>query len=124
MTKSKKVYVVTKGSYSDYRICAVASNMETAEHLRKYYSAGFGGDARIEKYDLNEKTNDVRLVYRVEFRKGVLESVDTEEYENQEYISDGPLYTAFYVKAANEAHAVKIAQDRMAEYLAKKEGIM
>lgn len=121
---TKKVYVITKGNYSDYHICAVASNMETAEHLRKYYSSEIDGNARIEEYDLNGKTNDVRLMYRVEFRKGVFMSVDTGEYENQEYVYAGPLFTVIYVKAADEAHAVKIAQDRMAEYLAGKEGIV
>ena len=123
MNNPKKVYVITKGIYSDYRICAVASNKKTAEHLRKYFSGQYSGDAKIEVYDLNEKIEDIRCMYRVEFRKGEVVSVEPEEYENRETISDGPIYTAIYVKAMDAEHAIKIAEDRRAEYLAKKEGV-
>lgn len=121
----KKVYVITKGAYSSYHICAVASDMETAEKLQKYYSDDevWGVETSIEAYDLNEKPDDIRVMYCVIFRNNKVEC-RAEEYEHVEHISNGPIFMAVYVMAKDEAHAVKIAQDRRAEYLAKKEGVV
>lgn len=129
MSESKKVYVITKGEYSDYHICAVAATKEIAEKLQKIYSEDSWGDAIIEEYDLNEARDDVKVFYDVTFTNEKV-SACFNEYGEKESIhffkgnkwqSDRLIVC---VRARDEDHAVKIAQDRRAEYLAKKEGIV
>lgn len=122
MRESKKVYVITKGAYSDYHICAVAATKEIAEKLCRACSDN-RGEAHIEEYDLNENAEDVRIMYYVELDCGDVE-VNIDLYENKENAWGGKDYFAAYVLAKDQDHAVKIAQDRRAEYLAKKEGIV
>lgn len=129
MSDPKKVYVITRGAYSDYHICAVAATKEIAEKLQKIYSEDFWGDAIIEEYDLNETRDDVRVFYDVTFEDDRV-SACFNEYGEKESIqfykgnksqSDRLIVC---VRARDEDHAVKIAQDRRAEYLAKKEGVV
>lgn len=130
MSEPKKVYIITKGAYSDYHICAVAATKEIAEKLRKIYSDEYSwADARIEEYDLNEAKDDVRVFYDVTFADGKV-SACFNEYGERESIqffkgnkwqSDRLIVS---VRARDEDHAIKIAQDRRAEYLAKKEGVV
>lgn len=130
MSELKKVYVITEGAYSDYHICAVAATKEIAEKLRKIYSDKYSwADARIEEYDLNETRDDVRVFYDVTFEDDRV-SACFNEYGEKESIqfykgnksqSDRLIVC---VRARDEDHAVKIAQDRRAEYLAKKEGVV
>ena len=49
-----KVYVITQGCYSDYHICAVATDEEKAKLLKKYYSCR-DDIAEIEEYDTEEE---------------------------------------------------------------------
>lgn len=125
MSEPKKVYVVTQGVYSDYHICAVAATEEIAKKLQKIYS----GDATIEEYDLNDAKDDVRVFYDVTFTDNKV-SAHFDKYGNRESIkfykgnkwqSDCLIVS---VRARDVDHAVKIAQDRRAEYLAKKEGVV
>lgn len=129
MSDPKKVYVITRGEYSDYHICAVAATKEIAEKLQKIYSEDFWDDAIIEEYDLNETRDDVRVFYDVTFEDDRV-SACFNEYGEKESIrfykgnksqSDRLIVC---VRARDEDHAVKIAQDRRAEYLAKKEGVV
>lgn len=45
-----KIYVITKGAYSDYHICAVATDKKKAEILRKAFSDDWN-EAQIETYE-------------------------------------------------------------------------
>lgn len=131
MSELKKVYVITRGAYSDYHICAVAATKEIAEKLRKIYSDEYSwaADARIEEYDLNEAKDDAGVFYDVTFADDKV-SACFNEYGERESIqffkgnkwrSDRLIVS---VRARDEDQAVKIAQDRRAEYLAKKEGVV
>lgn len=122
MRKAKKVYVITKGEYSDYHICAVASNINTAEKLCKAYTDSYH-TAHIEEYDLNENADDARIMYCVEIECDDIE-VTVNSFENKEHAYGDKDYFTAYVLAKDRDHAVKIAQDRRAEYLAKKEGVV
>lgn len=123
MSEPKKVYIITKGAYSDYHICAVASDKNMAEKLCRAYTNNDRHKARIEEYDLNERPEDVRIRYCVEITDDDVE-VCVDDYDNKEHeFGDMGDFTA-YVLARDQEHAVKIAQDRRAEYLAKKEGVV
>lgn len=124
-----KVYIITRGGYSDYHICAVTLDKKRAKKLVKLYSDRFD-KANIEEYTLNEAIE--RAVYGVVFdADGVCRRVKVDEYDigykdgyvDTDYdLDEGPL-TIYWVEAADEAHAMKIAQDRYAHDKAKKEGI-
>ncbi|MFE5828721.1 hypothetical protein ACFQ8W_00370 [Streptomyces sp. NPDC056508] len=50
-----KVYIVTKGSYSDYRICQVFADRATADAFREQLAAAnCYADADVEEYELRE----------------------------------------------------------------------
>lgn len=48
-----KIYVITKGCYSDYHICAVATDKEKANMLAKKFSDSYEC-AEIEEYDTDD----------------------------------------------------------------------
>ena len=52
-----KVYVITKGQYSDYHICAVVTDFKKAQILREKFSDKID-DAKIEEFD-TENFNDI-----------------------------------------------------------------
>lgn len=124
MNKSKKVYVITKGIYSDYHICAVASNKKMANILCKKYSENSWNKAIIKEYDLNGDPEDVRFMFRVTFGNNKT-TCEFDEYEDSESIfcPKGNNVITVYVLAKDEESAIKIAAERRAEYLAGKEGI-
>lgn len=48
-----KIYAITKGTYSDYHICALTVNKEKAEHLKKLYTDEYD-EAFIEIFEDGE----------------------------------------------------------------------
>lgn len=47
-----KIYVITKGEYSDYHICAATTDKKIAEFLKKVATTkGYGGEAYIEEFE-------------------------------------------------------------------------
>lgn len=125
-----KVYVITKGNYSDYHICAVTLDKDRAQKLKKLYSDR-RKNAEIEEYVPNEAKP--MFMYGVEMdTSGKVLAFKADEYDLHD---DGYAEAEFdldsnswrhvvWVNAKDEAHAVKIAQDRLAEYKAKKAGIV
>ena len=132
-----KVYVITKGSYSDYHIVAVTLDPVRANKLARLYSDRFSICA-VEEYTLNEAKEP--QVYRVAFPRGKAPyaklgeyrftfdgedgDIDPHEYDVK-YDTRDDFEDEFvvYVSAADEDHALKIAQDRRAEYLAREAGV-
>lgn len=57
MTESKTIYVITKGVYSEYHICAVTTDKTRAEELRLSFSDAYE-DADIEEYEDGESCFD------------------------------------------------------------------
>lgn len=67
-----KIYVITKGEYSDYHICAATTEKERAEFLRDMASTikTDGQEAKIEEFDdyagltpVSGKAYDVSMAY-------------------------------------------------------------
>lgn len=131
-----KVYVITKGCYSDYHICAVTLDKEKAERLRKMFDSSCD-EAEIEEWD-TEATADLlsgRKQYYVRFcQNGAVFSADQREY-CLEYFNPGIKESFCFVKgqkvdlldvelyADSREAAIKIAAEKRAKYLAEKEGI-
>lgn len=125
---NNKVYVITRGSYSDYHICAVTLDPERAKNLKRLFS-GYD-EANIEEYPLDEKVET--RVYGVTLQRESGKHIKTklDDYgfyddggveEDCEFGADEKL--TFWCDAKDEEHALKIARDRLAQYKAEREGI-
>ena len=84
--KFQMIYVITKGIYSDYHICAVATSPERAEELRKMY-CDFNEDADIEQYEENTLYQPSWYDNPTEYYQ-VLFSKTGEVLENRTYYDD------------------------------------
>lgn len=120
----KKAYVITKGYYSDYRICAVTLDKDIAEKLRKKFDDDMS-EANIEEYDLDKynKDNVDYNSYSVKFNfAGDIQEirVNSEECDECIYEKYGLVVD---LRAKDINSAIKIAAERRAMWLAKKEGI-
>lgn len=143
-----KVYVITKGSYSDYHICAVTEDKKRAKRLRVIFSDRWD-KATIKEYDTEEygekEINSYRKCYPVlRHRDGTI-TIDGEPYYakeldsweetpkiNKKWVNKGENGVAwrpvlgehkFTVFADDEEHAVKVAADRFAAWYANEQRI-
>ena len=117
-----KVYVITKGAYSDYHIVGVSLDKKRAEEIAKAVSEEPIDlyRAYVEEYDTDALA--VNLRYGVWFNNGYwnAEPNDYDKYQSNYAYNDH----SFIVYAKDENHAIKIAQDMRAEYLAKQKGVV
>lgn len=130
-TSGKIAYVITKGEYSDYHICAVTLDRKEAERLRKRfsYSDEYGDNAKIEEYVLNDESCNLKKKYIVEMPEGSnpilwrkrMFSLNVYESPKVKETADVP---TVYVVANDDEHALKIAQDTYAEWKARNEGLV
>lgn len=128
-----KVYVITTGEYSDYRICAVTLDKEKAEKLKiKCDPLDYTG-ARIEEYDTDEcEAFYDGDIYRVHFDVGgcvyTIAKSEPTSYA-LEMLKAKPHFDAIshllivYVSADSAEAAIKIAAERRAKYIAEKMGL-
>lgn len=134
------IYVITKGSYSDYHICDVTIDKARAEKLRKFYTDDCDA-AEIEEYDTDQsRVSDAKLnrlipVYRVYITEKGRCSVSIKEYHDSiELYNDrfelkeqptgtGHLAFTAFLTARDGEHALKIAQDQRAKMLAQWFGL-
>lgn len=127
-----KIYVITKGYYSDYHIITATTDKKLAKELaKKFTENGYGEKTYIEEYENAEIY--LRKAYFVRFAKNgnVIELNDCSA--NEYYIKDvlkneqcafdskGNIYITVF--ADNAEQAVKIANEKRAMFLAKKSGI-
>lgn len=131
-----KVYLITRGEYSDYYVVAVKLDREEAEKVCAVKNAKLLGDiCMIEEYD----TDDEKVDLGIEVKK----VYTFNDYYNELHISE-PIYTisdmnklechsgygkkwisgtATFQKSVTDEKAHKIIQDRVAKFKAEKEGI-
>ena len=133
-----KIYIITKGSYSDYHICAVSTDKKKAEILRKAFDDNDDWrKAQIETYEtdqfLTEIENGMKL-YLCGVKDDGGMSIITYE-SDLDYIVPSDFKVRKYTKgnmapgygvnvfAKDKEHACKIAADKIAEFKAREEGI-
>lgn len=134
-----KVYVITKGAYSDYHICGVATDKKKAEILRKAFS-NICDKAEIETYETDQFITEIESgfkLYDCALKDGEDLSISTYLYglDCLDYMTDSDFRVRRFSKgwcapgygikvwAKDEDHARKIAADKIAEYKARKAGI-
>ena len=123
-----KIYVVTKGSYSDYHIVAATLDKEKAEKIAKKYSDGWD-DCEVEEYEDSEEI--LKTVWFIIFKKNTSDIDECREVSNVGYalhhLNEVSIYRwnqlSVYIAADTMEEAIKIASEKRAEYLAKKEGV-
>lgn len=126
---SKKVYIITRGDYSDYHICACFSTRKQAEERLHLYG---DGDAEIEEWDLDKAIilPEGLIPWCVRMNKNdgevfTARHVPLDEFEDRNYITEEKLrghfwYDTFeiYVLAKDEKHAIKIANEKRTQGIA------
>lgn len=123
-----KYYVITSGCYSDYHICAVTSDANKAEILRRLYCDGYDV-AQIEEFEEDEnKLPTLRRVYHfIVSEKGEVwthgeEWTNDLRYENEFGWRRGNEFWGSVV-ARDEECAKKIVLDERAKRLAERFGL-
>lgn len=129
-----KIYVITKGSYSDYHICAVTTDKEKAERLVLFYTDRWD-EAKIEEFEEDEIPDDYMPIYFVQYKNGKWcvnkRGIGSPDYEyehaffDRDYIRGTYDFNCFYcdVMADDEEHAIKIARDLYAKKKAELMGL-
>ena len=121
-----KIYVVTKGYYSDYHIITATTDEELAYRIKEKFSGDdYYDEAKIEIFEDAEIF--MKSCYFIRFDKGG--NVITFEEEKSEYYyeqdegedSQGNFYIS--IIADNKEIAIKIGAERRAMYLAQKYGL-
>ena len=124
---NEKIYVVTKGDYSDYHIVAATLDKDVAEKIAAKFD-GWHDECRIEEYcDAEIMLKPAWIIYFD--RSGNVEST-TECDSSYEYSQIGEVHEnnhvySFYhmyvtVSADDLDSAIKIAAEKRAKYLAEK----
>lgn len=123
-----KIYVVTKGSYSDYHIVAATLDKEKAEKIAKRFSDNYD-ECDVEEYEDSEVV--LKPYWYVRFQKDTSEVIELCDESRDDYAlhtlnlvneyRDGNI--AIRVAADTPEEAIKIASEKRAEYLAKREGV-
>lgn len=129
------IYVITKGIYSDYHICAVATTIARAEELQKMYSDCWD-EAIIEKYEPDVPNypyynNNPTLYWKIIFTKnGRIETVHSYYGESNLKLeikesTFNPIFTLTIknIRIDSKEKAIKIACDVRAKYLAEQLGL-
>lgn len=126
-----EVYVVTRGEYSDYHICAVTLDKQRAKKLAKMYSSSYD-TAFVETWETDTAADDNAINGRHQYIVHLYKSGNTDCFKNNydyhlfsekaEEHANGDFSVWLY--AADEMAAIKIAAEKRAMYLAEKEGIV
>lgn len=118
-----KVYVITAGEYSNYHICAVATDPVSAENLRLLYSDGWNGEAYIEEFETRERFIRPKTCWHITITKDCkLHRCYEENLQEDEIKADINRVSYLFgnynvdVVAKDREHAIKIAQDLIAQY--------
>lgn len=138
-----KVYVVTSGKYSDYHIIGVTMDEEKANRIADLLSTNYYDEANVEPYDTDEfekQWKDETVIFHCQLdnrRRYANHRVNAFiPYGQDEKMLDYPLgvvhhfrdeindFYRIYVRAKDIEHAIKIAEDKIAEFRAQEEGIV
>jgi hypothetical protein len=125
LSGSKKVYVVTEGEYSDFRNVAVFDDEALATRYVDTYPWRRYDHPGIEEHVLNERADDLRaglwwhMVWmNLNGDRARVTVMDPGPGDDEPYLNDERI--RFFVKARNEEHAIKIANERRGVWLSRQ----
>ena len=114
-----KVYVITKGCYSDYHIIGVALDKEKAERIASFFDDDYNS-SEVEEYDTEKwDISDGKNLYSIRIDKCGISVIDNESFYDLNVVRTYPwgVYEVS-VMARDKEHAMKIASDMIAQYKA------
>ena len=124
----EKIYVVTKGIYSDYHIITATTDYELAKKIKEKFTDGDRDwdEARIEEFSNSELVlKPCWAVYFLE--SGDIKNVCSAEMDyyadELNEVFEGQRFLYVHVAADTEEEAIKIAAEQRAMYLAQKNGL-
>ena len=115
-----KIYIITKGDYSDYHICNVTTDYQKAKRYKEAYSDKWS-EAWIEVYEDGEKEKE-RYCW---IYNPVSHTAEISDYNENERVlkTIGDKIYRVVVYADTKKHAIKKAQDMIAKYKAEQAGL-
>lgn len=124
---NEKIYVVTRGTYSDYHIITATTDYDKAVAIKEKFSTKYE-EAKIEEY--NDCDLKMKTLWCVRFERdgSVIECAQTKSVYEYEYGINvcklcirGQIYT--HVIADTHEEAIKIAAEKRAEFIAGQLGL-
>lgn len=120
-----KIYIVTDGIYSNYHVVGVYSTQEAAERAKVLYAS----DNDIEEFELDampDTPNDRLYPYEVSIHKDgnvadVCRLSVVESWYPDRWFRSFSNAVVFIIRAQDEKHAVKIANEKRAHLIASGE---
>ena len=124
------IYIVTKGSYSSYRIVAATTDCDIAKRIAAKFSDDCE-DAVVEEFpDAEVMLKNIWSVYFTKSGEVWTCVLSTDEYDYHKRLGAviDTVWKRDYdliitVEADNEEAAIKIAAEKRAQYLAEKNGL-
>ena len=121
-------FLVTRGDYSDYRVCAVFTEKALAEKYIDSFKGNSYEEFRIENYALNPYQYELKNDYKPFFLRMTKEGNCTEinvkdssygfEDEDIDFGFDVNKNMYISIFAKDETHAVKIANEKRVQLIA------
>ena len=122
-------WIIEQGSYSDYHVVGIFSTRENAERALKfikrdgdYYDEPEITERQLDPCIAELNTGLQQFCIRIDHEQGSTTTlVESTALEAIDY--HHPNSSIYFVFARDQDHALKIATERHAQYLATKEGI-
>ena len=120
-----KIYVVTKGYYSDYHIITATTDEELAYRIKEKFNGNGYDETKVEIFEDAEIF--MKSCYFMRFDKGgnVIEFEEDKDEYSYEQDEGEDTQGNFYISiiADNKERAIKIGAERRTMYLAQKCGL-
>jgi len=123
------VFLVTRGEYSDYRVCAVFTEKALAEKYIDSFKVNSYEEFRIENYNLNPYQYELKNDYKPFFLKMTKEGNCIEinvmnssyGFEDEDINIGFDIHKNMYISifAKDETHAIKIANEKRVQLIAE-----
>lgn len=123
------VFLVTRGDYSDYRVCAVFTEKSLAEKYIDSFKVNSYEEFRIENYQLNPFSFELKNDYKPFFLRMKRDGECTEIYvkdssygfEDEDIDVGFDIHKNMYISifAKDETHAIKIANEKRVQLIAE-----
>ncbi len=121
-----KIYVVTKGCYSDYHIITATTDEKLAYEIRDKFNGGSYDETNVEMFEDAEVLMKPCYFLRFDKSGNVIESHEESKNEYGYEQSQGKdVCGNFYIHIPTDSmeSAIKIGAEKRAMFLAQKEGI-
>jgi hypothetical protein len=121
-----KIYVVTKGCYSDYHIITATTDEKLAYKIKDKFNGGSYDETNVEVFEDAEILMKPCYFLRFDKSGNVIESYEESENEYGYEQSQGEdVRGNFYIHIPTDSmeSAIKIGAEKRAMFLVQKEGI-